>query len=200
MIGAAYDILAERWRDAVFNPDNGLALYLRALSFLDPGAGWALNVGCGCSTRFNPLMREHGLQIEGVDVSRRMIELAAQADPGVLLHHADIRDWPVARPYRFIAAWDSIWHVPLAGQRELMLKLMAALAPGGVFIFSAGGLDEASEHVDDAMGPEVAYATLGIPGLLDVIREAGCIVRHLEFDQAPEKHLAIVVQRPRAAP
>ncbi len=195
MIGAAYDILAERWLDAVFDPESGLALHRRALSFLDAGAGWFLNVGCGCSTRFNSLMREHGLQIEGVDVSRRMIELAAQADPGVLLHHADIRDWPVARPYRFISAWDSIWHVPLAGQRELMLKLMAALAPGGVFIFSAGGLDEASEHVDDAMGPEVAYATLGIPGLFDVIEEAGCLVRHLEFDQLPEQHLAIVVQR-----
>lgn len=200
MIGAAYDLLAERWRDAVFNPENGRALHRRALSFLDAGAGWALNVGCGCSTRLNPLMREHDLQIEGVDVSRRMIELAAQADPGVLLHHADIRDWPVARPYRFISAWDSIWHVPLAGQRELMLKLMDALAPGGVFIFSAGGLDEAGEHVDDAMGPQVPYATLGIPGLLDVIMEAGCIVRHLEFDQAPEKHLAVMVQRLAAPP
>ena len=196
MTGAAYDLLAERWRDAVFNPENGRALHLRALSFLDAGGGWALNVGCGCSTRFNPLMREQGLRIEGVDASARMIELAAQADPGVLLHHADVRNWPIARDYRFISAWDSIWHVPLAGQRELMLKLMEALAPGGVFIFSAGGLDEASEHVDDAMGPELCYATLGIPGLLDLIKEADCILRHLEFDQAPEKHLAVIVQRP----
>lgn len=199
MIGAAYDLLAERWLDAVFNPENGLALHRRALSFLDTGAGWALNVGCGCSKRFNPLMREHGLLIEGVDMSQRMIELAAQADPDVLLHHADVQSWPMARPYRFISAWDSIWHVPLAGQRALMLKLMKALAPGGVFIFSAGGLDAPGEHVDDAMGPEVGYATLGIPGLLDVITQAHCIVRHLEFDQAPEKHLAVIVQRPRAA-
>lgn len=195
MTGAAYDLLAERWRDAVFNPENGRALHRRALSFLDTGAGWFLNVGCGCSMRLNSLMREHGLQIEAVDVSQRMIELAAQADPGVLLHHADIRSWPIARPYRFISAWDSIWHVPLIEQRAVMRKLMGALAPGGVFIFSAGGLDEAGEHVDDAMGPAVPYATLGIPGLLDVIREAGCIVRHLEFDQLPEKHLAVVVQR-----
>ncbi len=200
MTGAAYDLLADRWRDAVFNPENGRALHWRALSLLDAGVGWALNVGCGCSTRLNPLMREQGLQIEGVDVSVRMIELAAQADPGVLLHHADIRSWPIARPYRFISAWDSIWHVPLVEQRAVMLKLMGALAPGGVFIFSAGGLDEAGEHVDDAMGPAVPYATLGIPGLLDVIREAGCIVRHLEFDQAPEKHLAVIVQRPSDPP
>jgi hypothetical protein len=77
-----------------------------------------------------------------------------------------------------------------------MLKLMHALEAGGVFIFTAGGLDAEDTHVDAAMGPEVCYSTLGIPGLLDVIREAGCVCRHLEFDQYPEKHLFIVVQRP----
>jgi hypothetical protein len=45
------------------------------------------------------------------------------------------------------------------------------------------------------MGPEVCYSTLGIPGLLDVIEEAGCACRHLEFDQYPEKHLYVVAQR-----
>jgi len=196
MSGAAYDGLADRWLDATFNPDNGVALHRRALSFLDKVIeDWALNAGCGCNTRFNPLMRQHGLRIEGVDVSTRMIALAAQADPEVLLHQADIRDWPMQRSYRFITAWDSLWHVPLSDQRAVMLRLMAALAPGGVFIFSAGGLDAAGEHVDDAMGPPLRYATLGIPGLLSVIEEAGCEVRHLEFDQLPERHLALIVQR-----
>jgi len=77
-----------------------------------------------------------------------------------------------------------------------MLKLMEALAPGGVFIFSAGGLDVAGEHVDDTMGPPLLYATLGIPGLLALVARAGCVLRHLEFDQLPEKHLALVAQRP----
>lgn len=196
MSGAAYDALADRWLDATFNPDNGVALHRRALSFLEPADdGWALNAGCGCNTRFNPLMRERGLRLEGVDDSTRMIALAAQADPGVLLHHADIRSWPIQRSYRVITAWDSLWHVPLVDQRAVMRKLMEALAPGGVFIFSAGGLDAEDEHVDDAMGPALLYATLGVPGLLKVIEEADCELRHLEFDQLPERHLALIVQR-----
>ena len=36
---------------------------------------------------------------------------------------------------------------------------------------------------------------LGIPGLLKVIAEAGCVCRHLEFDQYPQKHLVVIVQR-----
>jgi predicted TPR repeat methyltransferase len=195
-IASAYDEIAERWLDGRFNQDNGLRQHAQALRFLESAdGGWALNVGCGCNTRFNASMREHGMRIEGIDISARMVALAREADPGVLLHHADVCTWQAPRAYRFISAWDSIWHVALEEQRPLMLKLMHALESGGVFIFSAGGLDHADTHVDAAMGPAVGYSTLGIPGLLDVIAEAGCVCRHLEFDQHPEKHLVVDAQR-----
>jgi predicted TPR repeat methyltransferase len=197
-IASAYDDIADRWLDDRFSRTNGIPQHERALGFLqrDTEGGWALDVGCGCNTRFHPLLRSHGMQIEGVDISARMVALARAADPAVLVHHADACTWQPRRRYRFISAWDSIWHVRLEEQRPLMLKLMHALAPGGVFIFTAGGLDAADTHVDAAMGPEVLYSTLGIPSLLDVILEAGCACRHLEFDQYPEKHLYMVVQRP----
>jgi len=195
-IASAYDQIADRWLDQRFSQTNGIRPHEQALRFLQSGAeGWALNVGCGCNTRFNALMHDHGLQIEGIDISERMIALAMEADPSVLLHHADVCQWQPRRAYRFISAWDSIWHVALEEQRPLMLKLMGALEAGGVFIFSAGGLDAEDTHVDAAMGPQVYYSTLGIPGLLDVIKDAGCVCRHLEFDQYPEKHLCVVVQR-----
>lgn len=194
---AAYDLLAERWADAVFDPLNGIPQHERALAFLGKGAGgWALNAGCGGNTRLNPLMRAHGLRIEGVDVSRRMLSLARAADPDLALHHADICDWQPPRSYRFISAWDSIWHVRLDRQRPLMLKLMGMLEAGGVLIFTAGGLDTPDEHDDASMGPQLHYSTLGIPGLLALIAQAGCVCRHLEFDQYPEKHVYLVVQRP----
>ncbi|CAN7507436.1 class I SAM-dependent DNA methyltransferase [Massilia sp. LjRoot122] len=195
-VAAAYDALAERWRDGVFDGANGMRQHRLALAFLEPGAdAWALNVGCGGNTRFNALMRAHGLRIEGVDVSGRMVDMARAADPEVVLHQADITVWPLPRTYRFIAAWDSIWHLRLEQQRPLMLKLMRGLEPGGVLLFSAGGLDRPDEHVDATMGPALHYSTLGIPGLLEVVKEADCVCRHLEFDQYPEKHLFVVVQR-----
>jgi predicted TPR repeat methyltransferase len=196
-VAAAYDGIAERWLDGRFDQANGIRQHAHALRFLESGIdGWALNVGCGCNTRFNAPMRAHGLRIEGIDISARMIALAREADPEVLLHHADVCEWQPGRAYRFITAWDSIWHVGLEEQRPLMLKLMRALDRGGVFVFTAGGLDTADAHVDATMGPAVPYSTLGIPGLLEVIGEAGCVCRHLEFDQLPEKHLVVVVQRP----
>jgi SAM-dependent methyltransferase len=195
-IASAYDTLAEHWLDDRFNPGDGLRQHRHALGFLTKATpAWALNVGCGCNTRFNALFREHGLDIEGVDLSHRMVQLARAADPAVEVHLADICTWRASRRYRFISAWDSIWHVELGQQHALMLGLMDRLEPGGVLIFSAGGLYAPSEHSDSSMGPAVYYSTLGIPGLLRVIEEAGCVLRHLEFDQWPQPHLVVIAQR-----
>jgi predicted TPR repeat methyltransferase len=194
-IAEAYDALAEQWLDQSFPQENGVAHYRRALAFIEPHGGAALSVGCGCSARFNDLLRARGLALEGVDISERMVALARAADPAATIHHADICAWEPPRAYRFIAAWDSIWHVSLERQRPLMRKLMGALCDGGVLLFTAGGLDGPEEHWDSHMGPSLYYATLGIPGLLSVLSEGGCICRHLEFDQYPEKHLVVIAQR-----
>lgn len=196
LISSAYDKIAERWLDDAFSTTDGVRQHRTALAFLGHQSDrWALNVGCGCNTRFNQLLRESGLSIEAVDLSQNMVDLARAADPSVVVHHADVCEWQPPRKYQFITAWDSIWHVDLHQQRPLMLKMMAALEVGGVLLLTAGGLDAPGEHVDSAMGPEVYYSTLGIPGLLRALEAGGCVCRHLEFDQYPQKHLVVVAQK-----
>jgi SAM-dependent methyltransferase len=87
-----------------------------------------------------------------------MIDLAKQRHPNVTFHHADICAWEFPRKYDFISAWDSIWHLPLAQQEPVLKKILHGLPPGGVFIFTTGGLDTPSEKVDSAMGPQMYYS------------------------------------------
>jgi hypothetical protein len=74
-------------------------------------------------------------------------------------------------------------------------KLLGALAPRGVCVFTMGGLDAPSEKIDASMGPPMYYATLGIPAALALLTEGGCSCRHLEYDQRPELHVYIIAQR-----
>lgn len=76
-----------------------------------------------------------------------------------------------------------------------MQKICEGLSEGGVFIFTTGGLDEPEEKRDSCMGPPVYYSALGIPKTLELLRKFGCVCRHLEYDQYPEKHLYIIAQR-----
>ncbi|MCW5602938.1 MAG: class I SAM-dependent methyltransferase [Burkholderiales bacterium] len=193
-IAGSYDQLAEQWNSHEFQRSSGIEQHERAVAFLKERRH-ALDIGCGSSGRIVDFLANHGFDVEGLDLSPRMIELARRRHPAVTFHHADICVWDLRRRYDFISAWDSIWHVPLACQAPVLRKILRGLTPGGVCIFTMGGLDAPSEHVDAAMGPRLYYGTLGVPATLELLSGNGCICRHLEYDQYPESHLYIIAQR-----
>lgn len=193
-IGAAYDQITHLWEGEGFNRENGIEQHKRALAFVE-NRGKALDVGCGCTGRFIDLLKTEGFSPEGVDISEKMIRIAKERNPEVTFHHQDICEWDVPEKYDFITAWDSIWHIPLAQQKKAISKLVSSLNTGGVLIFSFGGTGEQGEHTDSYMGPEVYYSTLGTNGFLSLCLRLGCICRHLEYDQYPELHTYIIVQK-----
>jgi SAM-dependent methyltransferase len=191
--GRKYDSIAEDWLKPHLQ-SNGLAALQRAIEFTIT-RGHALEVGCGCSGRFIEHLLEYEFAIEALDVSERMIELARPRQPAATYHVADIRSWDFPRAYDFISAWDCLWHVPISDQAQVHERILRALAPGGVFLFTMGGLDEPGEKTDAFMGPTMYYSTLGIPRMLEALAAAGCVCRHLEFDQRPEAHLVVIAQK-----
>ncbi|MFC4653891.1 class I SAM-dependent methyltransferase [Rheinheimera marina] len=194
-IGQAYDQITHLWTRDSFNRHNGLAQLQRAMAFVrKPGP--ALDVGCGCTGRFLDAMLQHNYQPEGLDISVQMLKLARQRHPQLTFWAADLLSWQPDKCYQLISAWDSLWHIELSQQALVLKKLMAALAPGGVLMFSAGGVDAPGEHLDASMGPELYYASLGVSGYLQLAAEQGLHCRHFEFDQYPELHCWFVLQKP----
>ena len=194
-IAASYDAIADHWDGPDFNRANGIPQHERALRFLDCGST-ALDVGCGASGRLIDLLLARGFVVEGLDLSAEMLRRARRRHPDLVFHHADICTWPLPRAYDFISAWDSIWHVPQAQQLPVLRKLLAGLAPGGVLIFTSGGVEVAGEVTNPCLGQPLYHAAPGVPALLQTIAEMGCHCRHLEYDQYPEKHVYLIAQRP----
>jgi 2-polyprenyl-3-methyl-5-hydroxy-6-metoxy-1,4-benzoquinol methylase len=192
-IADSYDSIAHQWLEPHL-ATNGVRQHEHAVKFR-PGGGLALDVGCGCSDRFIRLLKSHGYEVEGLDVSAQMIALAKTRNPDVTFYHADVCEWMPRKQYDFITAWDSIWHVPMDRCESVLRKLCGALTSGGVFIWTTGGLDRPEEKQDSSMGPPVYYSVLGITKTLQVVADAGCVCRHLEYDQIPEKHVFLIAQK-----
>ena len=192
-IATSYDSIAHQWLEPHLTT-NGIRQHEQALRFR-PRGGRALDVGCGCNGRFLRLLEHHNYEVEGLDVSAQMIALAKTRTPTATFYHADVCEWLPTQPYDFITAWDSIWHVPLECSENVLRKLCGALSPGGVFIWTMGGLDGPEEKRDSSMGPPIYYSVLGIPKTLQTLSEAGCVCRHLEYDQWPEKHVFMIAQK-----
>lgn len=193
-IAKAYNQITYLWESEKFDRKNGIEQHKRAIAFVK-SKGKALDVGCGCTGRFIDLLLCEGFSPEGVDISDKMIHLAKKRHPEITFWHQDICKWIIEEKYDFVTAWDSIWHIPLSQQENVLTKLVSCLNPEGVFIFSCGGTHEAGEQTDDAMGVNVSYSSLGINGFLDLFIKLGCICRHLEYDQYPELHTYFIVQK-----
>jgi SAM-dependent methyltransferase len=193
VLGREYDKKASHWQEP-FLQTNGLAQFEKAIRFTK-NRGPALDIGCGSSGRFIDLLRKHGFVPEGLDVSREMIVLAERRHPEIQLYQADISKWDFPKKYDFISAWDSIWHLPLQLQEPVLQKICDGLTDDGIIIFTTGGLDDPHEKSDSSMGIDVSYSVLGIRKTLELLDRFGCVCRHLEYDQYPEKHLYIIAQK-----
>ncbi len=83
-------------------------------------------------------------------------------------------------------------------QEAVLAKLCRGLTDGGVLIFTSGGVDAPGEVCNPFHGQPLYHAAPGIPRLLEVVAGHSCVCRHLEYDQHPEMHLYLIVQKTAA--
>lgn len=190
---ASYDQLASHWAKN-WPRENGIPQHERAIRLLGR-TGHAIDIGCGSTGRIIELLLARGFIVEGLDLSAEMLAFAKKRHPEVDFHHADICTWQAPVKYDFISAWDSIWHVPLDRLPAVLEKLCAALSPGGVMIFTTGAVDLPGEVTNPNEGHPLYHSALGVSATLRLIERCGCVCRHLEADQFPEKHLYLIVQK-----
>lgn len=193
-IGEAYDQITHLWQRKEFDRNNGIEQHKKALAFVENKVT-ALDIGCGCTGRLMDLLIANGFVTTGLDISTEMITLARKYHPEVNFIHNDICKIELQDKFDFITAWDSIWHIPLSEQRAVITKVINMLNVGGVFIFSFGATASADEQCDDTMGTMVYYSTLGTHGFLSLFIELGCVIRHLEFDQYPDIHSYMIIEK-----
>lgn len=191
---ASYDEIARAWDCPEFNRANGIQQHERALRFLSR-SGRALDIGCGSSGRIIDLLLRRGFEVEGLDLSREMLRRARRHHPQVQFYWTDICSWEFPKKYDFISACDSIWHVPLHRQLQVLRKICGGLADGGVLIFTTAGVESAGKITNPCFGQPLYHAAPGIPAVLRTLDESRCACRHLEYDQYPEKHVYLIAQR-----
>jgi SAM-dependent methyltransferase len=189
-----YDQIARWWQTEHQDSTYGITQLERAIKF-SPNRHSALDVGCGSSGRFINILSQHRFQVEGLDISREMINLARKLHPEITFYMADICSWIPPKLYSLISAWDSTFHLPLNAQEPVLKKLCDALEPDGVLLFTCGGGHKNSEIKGAFQGQDFEYSTLGVDAFLHILTSHHCTCRHLEYDQYPENHVYIIAQK-----
>jgi SAM-dependent methyltransferase len=120
-----------------------------------PGARTLLDVACGTGAHLECLRRWY--EVEGIDLSPEMLEVARARLPDVPLHVADMRSLDLGRQFDAVTClFSAIGYVTeLSEMRSTIGRLADHLAPGGVLIVD--GWVRPEDWGDDYRGgPDVA--------------------------------------------
>lgn len=118
-------------------------LLVQALDLLEVRNGHALDVGAGPLNDTRCLLRA-GFSVDAVDTDAHTVALAARVgDPRLRVHHADIRDVPIASDaYSLIVAIHVLPFLPRGDLDEVLSSIIGGLCDGGILCCTFLGTDD----------------------------------------------------------
>ena len=129
---------------------------------LRSGGNRLLDVACGTGRHLEYLGRR--FQVEGLDLSPELLEIAHRRNPGVPLHRADMVDFDLGRAFDVITClFSSIGYVKTLEALDRALSCMARhLLPGGLLVvepwFTPDAWQPHSVHAQLIDEPELKIA------------------------------------------
>jgi predicted TPR repeat methyltransferase len=164
----AFDAIGDRYDEAFPHKEGQVGAGDWLIKSLDPGSR-VLDLGCGTGVPTARQLTDAGLEVVGVDLSRRMVELAREYVRAATFHQLDLADLRPGGPSdlgRFdgVAAFFSLLMLPRAEIPLALRTIHHLLTPGGLFALSM-----VEAHVDD----------FAIPFLGNTIRVSGYLLEDL---------------------
>ncbi|MFJ2868723.1 class I SAM-dependent DNA methyltransferase [Kitasatospora sp. NPDC087314] len=158
---AFYDAIAadyaDRYRDELAgNPlSRALLAAFAELVLAERADGPVAELGCGPG-RVTSHLHGLGLDIRGIDLSPRMVELARRTYPGLDFTEGSLFDLPLSDgELTGAVAWYSIIHTPAERLPEVFAEFARVLAPGGHLLLAFQVGDEPL-RIDQPFGHPVA--------------------------------------------
>lgn len=185
----AFDAIGDRYDEAFPHKEGQVTAAEWLVTALPPGAR-VLDLGCGTGLPTARRLAQAGLDVVGVDLSDRMVTVAAENVPTGTFHRADIADLRPDGPrdlgrFHAVAAFFSLLMLPRAEIPLALRTIRHLLLPEGLFALSMVEAD-----VDDFTIPFIG-STIRVSGYLreelrDVVETAGFeIVDETSYTYAP---------------
>jgi len=157
----SYDRVADEYVERIYDELQHKPLdrqLLEQFALRVHGLGPVCDLGCGPG-HVARYLHEHGVRVEGVDLSPAMIAHARQLNPGIDFTQGDLLALEVGDAmWGGIVAFYSLIHVPRADLGTAMRELKRVLRPGGVLLLAFHCGDE-TIHLDEWWGQPVSLDT-----------------------------------------
>src|SRR5215470_6953239 len=184
---AGYDRIAEEYARRIYDELRNKPLDRQLLDRFAGsvrGGGITCDLGCGPG-QVARYLHERGVEVCGVDLSQRMVEIARRLNPGIEFHLGDMRSLSIKdNAWTGISAFYSIVNLPSSDVVSTAREMMRVLGPGGRLLLAFHMGDDHVHTEDDLWGLGVTLqTTLFRVGTIDgYLRSAG-----FEIDETIER-------------
>lgn len=182
---AAYNLAAQKYYDLFHNEMNEKE-YDRKL--LDAFAGTfsrgaaILDAGCGPAGHIGRYLFDKGLQVIGLDISDRCVELARKHNPDMRFEQGDLANLPFdAETFDGILAYYSIIDTPKIHQPVIFKEFRRVLKPGGRLL-AAVKAGDSEGYLQDPMGfkTEIWFALFNEDDIRNYFEQTGFRIEFME--------------------
>ncbi|HVO28738.1 MAG TPA: class I SAM-dependent methyltransferase [Candidatus Paceibacterota bacterium] len=137
-----YDRIADDWHKDHLKDDWWIAATDHFISLFKPGA-WILDVGCGSGLKSKYLV-QHGLNVVGIDLSDKMIQIAKREAPSAKFFVMDMSDSPelqrkINKKFDGVFIQAALLHISKDKAFAVLAGLVTILKPGGYLYVAVKG-------------------------------------------------------------
>lgn len=181
----AYDLAAQKYHKLFHNEMNEKEYDSKLLdSFATKFNKNSLvcDAGCGPSAHIGRYLFDKGIQVIGVDISEKCIELAQNYNPEMKIECADIGDMPYDdNSFDGLILYYSIINTPKIYVGKLFTEFSRVLKPNG-YLLVAVKAGESEGYIDDLLGIKTrSYFTLFTQKeIAGYFKDAGFFVEFIE--------------------
>jgi len=166
----SYDKMGETYHN--FRDNEKFNNELEKFAELLPSLGTVLDAGCGVGQPVSQFLERKGFKVTGVDISKRMIELAKENVPGGTFLQQNILtlDFPDNTFDGLICVY-TLWHIPRENHSQIIRNFHRMLKDDGILVLNTG-VNE-SEGMSQFFGEPMLWSTNDPKKTLTFIRDSG---------------------------
>jgi ubiquinone/menaquinone biosynthesis C-methylase UbiE len=166
----SYDKMGETYHN--FRDNEKFIRELEQFSELLPTSGQVLDAGCGVGRPTSEFLVKQGLDVTGVDISKKMIDLAKKNVPDAKFYQKNILtlDFPDESFDGIICVY-TLWHIPRINHPTIIESFHHMLKDNGILVLNTGIYE--SEGMSDFFGEPMLWSTNNPMKTLAVVNDLG---------------------------
>lgn len=164
----SYDKMGETYHN--FRDNEKFNTELVKFTELLPSSAQVLDAGCGVGTPVSQFLVRKGFQVTGVDISKKMIDLAKENVPEANFYHRNILtlDFP-NDSFEGIICIYTLWHIPRTNHSSIIENFHRMLKDNGILVLNTGTYE--SEGMSEFFGEPMLWSTNNPKKTLAFVKE-----------------------------